>query len=334
MSKYIKSDIPRLSGLIQREKLLNKPSEVLDHPLTIISSAAGCGKTALATQIATEIEADVVWHSISQYEQDLRVFVLSLLQDLEVIAPDIQSLRVILQQALENAVYEITSYLDAHVKRDILIVIDDWHLITTEQADDWLKRFVALLPAKCHLLITSRSIPDLNMVELIASRRLLAIQQSDLFFTLPEVHYLASQLTSHRPTTEQIEAIWDKLQGWPVGTILALQPVTDILESYTPVNNDNPSISEALFQSISNQMLAQELPDIQRFLTWTSTGEYFNEELCQHVFSLTDSNFLIAEVLKRNLFVTQEAGGYRYHQLFRNFLQAHFGMVQNPRKLE
>lgn len=328
MGRYIKSGIPKQSNLIQRGHLLQKLSGILNHPITIVSAAEGCGKTALATQIVHQTEADVVWHMISQYEQDLRVFFLALLEKLDPIAPNILSLQVILQQPIENIVHEMTTFLGDHIQRDTVIVIDDWHRLTTQRADEWLQLFVDMLPAHCHLLIVSQTVPGLNMIELIATRRLLRVRQDDLFFTYPEIHQLASQITDEAISNQRIDEIWDKLGGWPVGTILALQPATDLLDSFTPTDEINSSVAEVLFQSIANAMLLQELPDIQQFLTWTSTGEYFNEQLCQDVFNITDSDFLIAEVFKRNLFVTQEAGGYRYHQLFRSFLQAHFKLAE------
>jgi DNA-binding SARP family transcriptional activator/TolA-binding protein len=75
-------------------------------------------------------------------------------------------------------------------------------------------------------------------------------------------------------------------------------------------------------------MLAQQLPDIQHFLKWTSTGEYFNAELCEEVFNISDWEFLLSDVMRQNLFISQQTGGYQYHQLFRTFLQTHFKLKQ------
>ncbi len=108
---FNKSGIPVLQGLIKRNALLDKLSGVLNYPITILSAPAGCGKTALATQITDEVQADVIWHTISPYEQDLRVFFLAFLKSLETVAPNIISLQVTLQQPLEHIVYEMTSYL-------------------------------------------------------------------------------------------------------------------------------------------------------------------------------------------------------------------------------
>ena len=322
---YQKSGIPILQGLIKREVLLGKLSGVLNYPISILSAPAGCGKTALATQIVQQVEADVVWHTISPYEQDLRVFFRAFLKSLEPVVPNILSLQIVLQQPLEHIVYEVTSFLREYLTRDLLIVIDDWHVLQNPNANRWLSLFLEIIPERCHLFVMGRSVPEINIIQLIATRRILNISQQALFFTESEVYMLAVQMKQENISSEIIQSIWTRLRGWPVGTILALQPIPDFLDTY---HADDIEPSESLFQSISSEMLSQQLPDIQHFLKWTSTGEYFNAELCEDVFSISDSAFLLSDVLRQNLFISQQSGGYRYHQLFRTFLQTHFKLNQ------
>jgi len=328
MTTFHKSGIPIQSGLIQRDDLLKQLSRILDYPLTILSAPAGCGKTALATQVVDAVSADVIWNTVSQYEQDLSVFLQLLLKSLDRVAPGITSLLSPHTQPLDATVLEMSSYLRDTLTRDLLIVIDDWHLLPAPDADEWLQYLVDKLPPNCHLLILSQSIPALNMIELFANRKLLRVAHQDLFFTRAEVYMLASQVRQIPLSADDIESIWLKLQGWPVGTMLALQPAHDLFDTAPQTEGDTPSTSEILFQSIASQMLAQELPDIQHFLKWTSTGEMFNQEFCDDVFNIIDSDELLAEVIQRNLFISQRAGGYQYHRLFRNFLQTNFKLTE------
>ena len=322
---FKKSGIPILQGLIKREVLLDRLSGVLNYPITILSAPAGCGKTALATQIVQQVNADVVWHTISPYEQDLRVFFRALLKSLEPVVPNVLSLQIVLQQPLEHIVYEVTSFLREYLTQDLLIVIDDWHMLQNPNANRWLSLFLEIIPERCHLFVMGRNVPEINIIQLIATRRILNISQQALFFTESEVYMLAVQMKQENLSSEIVQSIWSRLRGWPVGTILALQPIPDFLDTY---HADDIEPSESLFQSISSEMLSQQLPDIQHFLKWTSTGEYFNAELCEDVFNISDSAFLLSDVLRQNLFISQQSGGYRYHQLFRTFLQTHFKLNQ------
>lgn len=325
MSNYKKIGFPVQQGLVPRTHLLDKMSGILNFPITILSAPSGCGKTALATQLADNIKADVIWQTISPFEQDFWVFLRRMLKSLEVVTPNITSLQAILQQPVENIAYEITSYLQEYLTQDVVLVIDDWHILKNTVADQWLQLFLDTMPDKCHLFIIGRHVPNLNMLQLIANRRLLNITQQELFFTQAEVYLLAVKINQQDMSQEKAETVWKRLQGWPVGTILALQPMPQILESQTETGIEP---SETLFQSIAAEMLRQQLPDIQHFLKWTSTGEYFNSEICENVFNITDWEFLLSEITQQNLFVSQQAGGYRYHQLFRTFLQTHFKLNQ------
>ena len=327
MNTFHKSGIPIQSGLITRDNLIDKLSLILDFPLTLLSAPSGCGKTALATQVAEHVSADVVWVTISPYEQELHIFLQLLLRNLERIAPGILSLQNITQQSPDYLVVEIATYLRDVIQHDTLIVIDEWQLLTAPSADNWLQALVNELPPTCHLMVLSQRVPLLNMIELIATRKLLRVAQQDLYFTRSEVYMLARQLHADQLETNDIESIYETLGGWPIGTIVALQPSADWLDAYT--KDENASTSEALFQSIASQMMNQELPDVQQFLKWTSTGDYFSREMCEEVYAITDSINLTSEIIQRNLFVSQRAGGYHYHRLFRNFLQTNF-KLENP----
>ncbi|GEM_PF-727913 len=333
MTTFHQSGIPIQSGLIVRDDLINKLSPVLDYPLTLLSAPSGCGKTTLALQVAQQSQADVVWVTPSQYEHELHLFLQLLLRNLEQVAPGILYLQNMAQQSFDHSAIEIATYLRDTTQRETLIVIDDWHLLSTQSADNWLQALVNELPINCHLMILSQRVPLLNMIELIATRSLLRISQQELYFTRSEVYMLAKQLRDDELNSDEIESIYETLDGWPAGTILALQPSTDWVDSYSTETSDNSetsstTMSELLFQSIASNMMNQELPDVQQFLKWTSTGEYFSYEMCDDVFEITDSIGMTSEVIQRNLFISQRAGGYQYHRLFRAFLQNNFQLTE------
>jgi len=328
MSTVYKSGIPSQSGLIVRDTLLERVSSVLDYPLTMLSAPSGCGKTALAIQVAERAPSDVLWLTVSHHEQELSVFLGTLLKQLDKHVSGILSLQSLIRQSPENLVIEMSAYLRDYLIQPLLIVIDDWHLLSTPDSDRWLNLCVNEFPDNCHLMILSQHVPQLDkMIELIAHRKLLRVPQQDLYFTRAELYMLATQRQTGELDVDYIESIWETLSGWPVGTVLALQPDTYWQDTHTP-DKQTDSMSEALFQSIASQMMDQELPDMQTFLKWTSTGDYFNQELCESVFALSDSPAMLSELVRRNLFVSQRAGGFHYHRLFHNFLQANFQLTQ------
>lgn len=329
MSSYRKFGIPLQSGLIQRPHLLASLQPASNHRVMMLSAPAGCGKTSLATQLAYDIDQNVVWHTVSFYQRDIRQFYARLLDSLSAILPDIESLLAVIQQSPEQFAHEIASYLNEYLTEPLFLFIDDWQTLDTPYADRWLKSFVALMPQSCRVGILSRTVPALDMVRLIARKEILNVPQQDLYFTEAEVYMLATRMNTQLHKAD-VETIWKHMRGWPAGTILAFQPMSTLLPAS---NTEQIEPSEALFQSIASEMLAQQLPHIQHFLKWTSTSDYFNAEVCEEVYNLTDWQTTLAEVIQKNLFISQHAQGYQYHQLFRTFLQTHFRLTQTEQYL-
>lgn len=325
MTSHYKKGVPNPQNSIHRPHLLSALRDVLDYRVTLFNAPPGCGKSTLVAQLAQTVNCSVIWHSITRYQQDIRVMVSQLLSTFADFMPDMASMNSLLEQPPEILAHELSLLLREHITEPFLMVLDDWHLYTTQHpANQWLKTFVSLMPANCHLVIISQSIPPLDLISMVARREVLAIAQEDLFFTEAEVYLLASK-SQHTIPPQAIEMIWDSMHGWPAGTILALQPLPESLLNQL---GTDLSPSESLFQSIARDMFRQQAPDVQDFLKWTSTLDSFTANDCNEVLNLIDWQQPLAEVLRNNLFIQEDGIGYRYHQLFRTFLQAHFRLTQ------
>lgn len=326
MSDYHKHGIPDVQGLIERPRLFDQLAQLSRYRVTLLTAPPGCGKTMLAAQLASQVECHLVWHTVTAFQLDLRVMVLDLLESLSGFLPDTLTLHNLIDQAPEMIAAGIAKLLAEQTKEPLILVLDDWHRYKAHHpANRWLKTFVRLMPKNCHLLIAGRTLPPLNLVEMVSRREVLAIQQEDLYFTESEVYHLAGKLQTN-VSPANISLIWEKLQGWAAGTVLALQPGSQSL--LKQLNGDHLP-SEMLFQSIAADMLKQQAPDIQNFLKLTSTTEKFDSTICgDEVLKIRGWQESLSEVIRHNLFIQQVGTGYKYHDLFRGFLQTHFRLNQ------
>ena len=64
------SNIPSLSGVIDRPRLLSKLDHALQHKITLICAPPGYGKTTIAAQYAQYTNHPVVWHRVEDRERD------------------------------------------------------------------------------------------------------------------------------------------------------------------------------------------------------------------------------------------------------------------------
>lgn len=306
-------------GIVERPRLLQKLRHAWEHKLTLISAPPGYGKTTLAAQFADQIAPDqVAWHTVEERERDLPNLFAQSIAALSAIVPEIEALARATYSSSELAVL-IADFLRQRLSRDIIYVLDDVQNIAgAPAAEAWLRTLVAQVPANCHIVLISRILPDLPLVEMIARREVLAIGQEELRLNLPEIHEVAHRVSGIMPSAEVVEGLAKRLEGWPAGTLLALQPLPSDLERAMLGGGEGP---EALFDALAELMLEAQPPGIREFLLASSTLRFLSPEYCAAILELPNSAELLAEVQVRNLFVVRASGGLVYHTLFRTFLQ-------------
>ncbi len=309
-------------GLVDRPRLVNKLNQATAYKLTLISAPPGYGKTTLASQFMREANLPVVWHSIEASQRDLPLLHQRALTVLEPLAPGIKNLPAIHGYPPVELATNITEYLRNYLTGEALYIIDDaHHLMGSVPAETWLRTLIEHLPAQCHAIIISRTLPDLPLAEMISRREILAIGQEELKFQRDEIEALATHLRDDNPPTQNEVEDWElRLQGWPAGTVLAIQPLPGELARVMLRSGDENG-PEALFNNLAQSMLKAQPPDLQDFLLASSTLERITPDLCTEALNLPDSATLLVEALNRNMFLSRVTGGLAYHALFRDFLQ-------------
>jgi len=319
-SSYAKNHAPQFPGAIDRPRLLKRLEAIRQYRLALLTAPAGYGKTTLAAQFARTADIPVAWHTIEERERDIPNLYEHSLKALEKVAPGIQNA---LPAPATYSPAELATLIAEHLWHtltdDVVYVIDDvHHLSGFPAAEAWLQHMVSRLPQTCHLLLLSRTLPTLPFAELIARNEVLAIGQEDLRLTEAEIAELARNLLGDEPSAEEMQRLVHRLDGWPAGIMLALQPLPagfgDGIFSAAPE-------PEALFESLASSMLEAQLPDLRHFLLESSVLTRLTPELCSVVLGIPNSAAWLNAAKTQNLFLTRVPGGLVYHTLFRDFLQ-------------
>lgn len=306
------------TGLINRPRLLEKLREALNYRLTLISAPPGYGKTTLAAQFARQMECPLVWHTIEERERDVPNLHMRSLSILNTVVPGIKALAPGRGFAPGELAGLIADHLRETLTGDIIYILDDVHHLTgSTAAETWLRKLVMSVPSTCHLILISRMLPDLPLVEMIARREVLAIGQEHLRLTPEEVHELAHEVLDQPLPEEKLHELSTRLEGWPAGLVLALHPLPSELER-AMLHGEGP---EALFDALADLMLRAQSSGVRDFLLASSTLTRLTPELCTVALGLSDSTERLAELQIRNLFLSRISGGLTYHMLFRSFLQ-------------
>jgi ATP/maltotriose-dependent transcriptional regulator MalT/DNA-binding SARP family transcriptional activator len=313
------SQPPHSSSIINRPRLLDKLMRSADYRLTLISAPPGYGKTTLAAQFARAATSPIVWHAIDERDRDVPTLHSRCIARFRNIAPGIENLTPQYGYAPGEHAALVTNYLENALREHVFYILDDvQHLAGSPSAETWLRAFVEMMPAYCHMIVVSRILPDLPFAQMIARREVQAIGQEDLRFTSEEIKTLASASPNTGVNFEQVTKFATKLEGWPAGTVLTLNPLPAEIEKSMLRGGVGP---EALFHELASVMLDAQPPDLRDFLLASSTLKRMTPQLCTEALGLSRSADWLADVQGNNLFIYRTPGGLTYHALFRSFLQ-------------
>lgn len=319
--------IPQLHAVVERARLLQKLEGVLQHKITLLCAPPGYGKTTLAAQFVSSLKCPVTWHALEEGERDVPYLHNKCLAALDGIVPGVQTLEFTKTKSVTESASSVANHLRSKLKKDIVYVFDDVQFLSgSSAAEVWLRTFATQVPSNCHLILISRTLPDLPLTELIAKREVLALGQDTLRFTGEEVSQLAETVFGLHLTTEQVDQLVAQVEGWAAGIVLALQPLPHDLAQSMLSGGSGP---EALFDALADLMLNAQPPGLRDFLFTSSTLTRITPDLAASILEIPNASEWMAEALNRNLFLTRVSGGLVYHRLFRDFLQRRLS-EQNP----
>ncbi len=320
--------VPHVSGVIERPRLSERMQAAYDHKLTLICAPPGYGKTTLAAQFAEQTPYKLAWQTLEERDRDLPNLFAGALAALEGVAPGIQDCAPLPGCTPGELATLLADELNARTTEPIFYVLDDIHVLAgSPAAEAWLQVLVGRLSLNVHLIIVGRILPNLPLTELIARGDVLALGQEQLRFTAEEIYDLARQSRGSITTRTEAEALAERLEGWPAGTVLALHPLPVDLEQVMLRGGTGP---EALFNALAASMLDAQPPALADFLVASSTLTRLTPELCGAVLGLGNAAYWLREAQNRSLFLSRMPGGLVYHRLFRDFLQLRL-QTENPR---
>ncbi|MFN2108614.1 MAG: hypothetical protein ACK2UI_03045, partial [Anaerolineae bacterium] len=192
---------PLRPNLVPRARLVERLKQGLElgHKLTLISAPAGFGKTTLIAEWASTLaqawkagatipqsairNPRLCWLSLDEGDNDLTRFLTYLVIALQSVEPDLGEKTLAMLQGppppadavLTVLINEITA---VRGRPSIILVLDDYHLVVSEDLDasdpidEALAFLVEHLPPNMHLVITTREDPNLPLPRLRARGRL------------------------------------------------------------------------------------------------------------------------------------------------------------------
>ena len=320
------------SDLIPRPRLLERLNAGLGGKVTLVCAPAGFGKTTLLVAWVETIDRPTVWLSLDEHDDELASFVRSLTAALQNVFPDAfgaiaSQLQAPRLPALDSLVALFSNDL-ADLPEDLLLVLDDYHRIRTSEVHSLLERLVEHLPAQVHLVLSSRTDPQLPLAWWQAQGHLHELRGSDLCFTLEETEAFLAREVGSVAAHEVAGLLEERTEGWIAMLRLAALSLRNAPDQTAFLERLGHSPDRTLSRYLVEEVLSQQAPAVQEFVVRMSILEQFCAGLCRAVMGSDASNAqmqaTLEELDRSNLFIVPldgRQGWYRFHHLFQQLLQ-------------
>jgi LuxR family maltose regulon positive regulatory protein len=206
----------------------------------------------------------------------------------------------------------------------LVLVLDDYHLITNRTIHEGLAFLLEQMPPGLHLVIASRVDPPLPLHLLRGRRQLVELHAADLRFTADEAAAFLNEVMGLGLSADKVAALARRTEGWITGLQLAALSMAgrdDVAGFVSAFAGSHRYVLDYL----AEEVLHRQPPAVQTFLLQTSILERLTAPLCEAVTGQAGGHETLEKLERGNLFVVpldDERRWYRYHHLFAEVLRA------------
>jgi LuxR family maltose regulon positive regulatory protein len=326
---------PRLpAALIYRHDLLRRMDESLTKKLTLVTAPTGFGKTTLVSQWIDNRKIPSAWVTLDGNDNDpvrFWTYVITALRTLHAtigrtaLAALMTPQPSALQSVLTSLINDLTRF-----STESVLVLEDYHAITSAEINNTVSFLLQHLPASLHLILISRNEPDLPLGILRARDELIELDMGGLRFTAQETEAFLKQTLQTELQPQAINTLQERTEGWVAGLRLAALSIRNLspveIEKFTQTfTGNNRYVADYLI----HEVFEHQPEAVQTFLLKTCFLNRLTGSLCDLLTGstgATNADAMLEQLEREHLFIVQlQYGGertwYRYHSLFAESIQ-------------
>ena len=226
--------------------------------------------------------------------------------------------------SFEGLVTALINELAAQPGEDeVLLVLDDYHLIDSRPVHESLAFLLEHLPPGLRLVLASRADPPLPLARLRARGQLAELRAAELRFTAEEAAALLRQAAGAGLPDAAVAALAARTEGWAAGLQLAalsLRGQADAAGFVAAFGGSHRYVLDYL----AEEVLERQPEQVREFLLETSVLERLCGALCDAVTGRAGGQALLEQIERAGLFLVpldEVRGWWRYHHLFADLLR-------------
>ena len=320
----------RRRGWVGRPRLTERLGRAGESALILVSAPAGFGKTTLLTDwltVETTDERFAAWLSLDEGDNDPALFWAYVIAALHTAVPGVGATAIALLSSTESPpeAFVVALLNDlAAISEQVVLVLDDYHVIEDPVIRDSMAYLVKHLPRQLRLVLASRADPTLPLARLRARAELVEVRAADLRFTFEETAAYLNEMMGLDLAPADVAVLEGRTEGWIAALQLAalsMQGRDDIAGFVSGFAGDDRYIVDYLV----GEVLERQPEQVRSFLLHTSILSQLNASLCDAVTGRDDGRLMLDVLDRGNLLVVpldERRLWYRYHHLFADMLRA------------
>jgi ATP/maltotriose-dependent transcriptional regulator MalT/DNA-binding SARP family transcriptional activator len=328
---------PSISGVFPRWRLFRLLDNIHDEAIWV-SGPAGSGKTTLVASYLEQQKIPCLWYQADADDADISTFFYYLGMAAKRAAPRFRKpLPLLTPEYLQGIPTFTRRYFEnlyARLRPPFVLVFDNYQDVPPDSGfHAAIQEALSIMPKGITVILISRSEPPQPFVRVRANSRIFILGWKEMRFTLDESREIVKRRGQSALPEETLAQVYAKADGWAAGLVLMTEAfkATGIGPQATGI-----STPRELFDYFAGEVIDKLDSETRDFLLNTSflpamTVQTANELTGQ------DNAGRILSALNRNQMFTEKHSTtnptYRYHPLFREFLQARMKESLNPQGL-
>lgn len=340
-----RTGIPNFGKLIRRKRLNDFIAVNLFSKAFVLRTPSGYGKSCLVAQFVSENQYPVVWYTLDTERIEVADFVRDIISKLNAMNPKIgvDLVSVISSFSRKELTGEnVVNYLLNELKvlnSKIVIVIDDVHHANKTQLLDQIRSFVKNLPHNVGLFVLSRE--DLgDEFRGLDEQKFVELKKDELEFNKEELKDYVNSIFDLSLTPDDLELLWQKSEGWIasislLNSVIAQKGKEAVPEIISRLRGTDVKIYD-YFANIVYDCFEDKIKDLLQ-----KTSILNNLTIPAVSFLTARPQEEISTILKGlergNSFLfnfENQPHVYRYHSLFREFLQNKYEVSAGPETIQ
>lgn len=316
---------------VHRARLTGRVNQGVRGPLTLLAAPAGFGKTFLLMEWTKAADLPAAWLTLDPQDNDFQRFFCYFIGALQSLVPGRgeKALEFIQDSGGSNLEAGLTLLINElfTLPNEMALVLDDFQVLDNPLILHGVSFLLKYLPSNLHLLIASRTEPDLDLAWLRAKGRVVELGTDELRFTAEEIEQYFWQSSGLQLPAETVSVLEERTGGWITALQLAAISLENKADPTTYLANLQGQV-DFLAGFLAEEVLFRQPEEIRQFLLKSSILDTLSGPLCDAVASPDGLVGYGASMLNRlvqaNLFITAlngNHGWFRYHPLLVDFLR-------------